>query len=101
MHRQTEQGGEDANLDHDPENGAGRSFANGRVGVGTAWIELHHARGIGNRFYAGKGEHDPDEARPVLPETTAQRLQVSDCFVDVWNAEEAESDHHDRGWDRD
>ena len=100
MHGESEQRGENANFDHDPQNGGRGSFAHRRMRIGAAGIELHHAGGVGDRFDAGKRQHDADEACPVLPEAAVQRLQISDRFADVRKTEKSEHYDDDRCRDR-
>ncbi len=100
VHGKTEQSRKNADFDHDPENGAGGSFANRRFRVSAARVEFHHASGVGDCFDTGQSEHDADEAGPVRPEAAVQRLQMSDRFVDVRDAEEPEHNDDNQSWYR-
>jgi hypothetical protein len=71
---ESEQRGEDADFDHDPQNRGRRCFNDTWFRIGAAGIELHHAGGIGDGFDAGKCEHDSDEPGPVVREAPVQRL---------------------------
>src|SRR5438093_12857858 len=59
----------------------------------AAGIELHYARGVGYRFNTGKSEHDADEAGPVLPERSMQRLQMTKRLTQMRQAKKTQRDH--------
>ena len=71
---QSEQRGEDADFDHDPQNRRRRRSNDTRFRIGAAGVELHYAGGVGDGLDAGKSEHDSDEPGPVLRETPVQWL---------------------------
>ena len=100
VHGEAEQRGENADFDHDPQNCGRGSFAHGWLRVGAAGIESHHAGGVGDRFDAGKREHDSDKPGPVRPEAAVQRLQMTDRFAHVRQTEKSEHDDDDHGWHR-
>ena len=100
VHGKTEQRCENANFDHDPENGTRGSFANRRLRISAAGVEFHHASGVGDCFNTGQSEHDADKPGPVPPEAAVQRLQMSDRFVDMRDAKESEHDDDDQSWYR-
>src|SRR5207249_6051852 len=66
----------------------------------AAGIELHYARGVGYRFDTGKSEHDADEAGPVLPERSMQRLQMTKSLAQMRQDKKTQGDHYQRGGHR-
>jgi len=71
---ESEQRGENADFDHDPQNCGCGGFNDTWFRIGAAGIELHHPGGVGDGFDPRKREHDPDEAGPVLRDAPVQRL---------------------------
>ena len=61
-----EQCSENADFNHHHQDCRRGRFNDRWTLICAAGIEFHHAGGVGNRFYAGKREHDSDEAGPVL-----------------------------------
>ena len=69
-----------------------------RIRLGAAGIELHHAGGVGDRFDAGKREHDSDKAAPVLPESRrATVADVPNASPRCGRLKSSEHDDDDRG----
>jgi len=98
VHGQTEQRGENADLDHHPQNCGRGSFNHRWLRVYAAGVEPHHAGGVRDCLDTGKRKHDSDKAGPVLPKRSAQWLQMTDRFTHVWETEKSERDDDDRRW---
>src|SRR6266576_1738585 len=68
--------------------------------LGAPRIEFHYASRIGDCFDAGESEHDANETSPVSPKASMQWSKVTDGSPEIWQTEEAERDHDERGWYR-
>src|SRR5438094_6105800 len=68
--------------------------------IGAPRIEFHYASRIGDCFDARKSEHDANETGPVSPKASMQWSKLADGSPEMWQAEEAERDHDERGWYR-
>ena len=78
VHGEPEQSGKDADFDHDHQDGRRGSLDDRWTIFRAPGIEFHYAGGVGNRFDSGERQDDADEASPVVPETSVQRLKMAE-----------------------